>query len=102
MLKELTGRRKKNYDITVFQTPQFRQDRGYTQVYRLAIKAEGHQDCFEKVFKLFNVPDTIPADYKGRFMSTGDIILIDEGLRGHHYYQLKAGGWTKINRIQVR
>ncbi|MGX1445882.1 YodL domain-containing protein [Cytobacillus horneckiae] len=102
MLKELTGSRKKEYDVTIFQTPVFRENKGYRQVYRLSIKWMNHEECLTSVFSQFNVPDRMPCDFSGRFLSTGDILYIDEGRRGQFYYQLKSGGWKKINRIHIR
>lgn len=102
MSKLLTKIRVKEYDATIFQTPSFRERKGYKPVYRISVQAESHADCLDKVFGKFNVPDRIPFDFSGRFISTGDIIYIDEGLRGQHYYQLLPGGWKKINRILIR
>jgi hypothetical protein len=91
-----------SYDVTIFQAPQFLQEKGYKVVYRTTLTGSTHQDCLENAFRLFNVADLIPADYKGTYIRTGDIIMIDEGWFGKHYYQLKTGGWKKINRINVR
>jgi hypothetical protein len=102
MLKELTRKRKKKFDVTLYQTPQFRQMKGYREVYRLNVEEFNHHECLENIFRKFNVFDRIPNDYSGRFMCTGDIVLIDEGRGGQHYYQLKSGGWVKINRIHIR
>ncbi|MBS4190890.1 hypothetical protein KHA94_11920 [Bacillus sp. FJAT-49705] len=102
MLKELTRNKKKYYDVTIFQTPEFRQSKGYQPVYRLMIQGSDHVDCIDSVFAKFNVTDLIPADYKGRFISTGDILSIDEGRKGHYYYQLRLGGWKEINRVHIR
>ncbi|KAB2338170.1 hypothetical protein F7731_00940 [Cytobacillus depressus] len=102
MLKELTRIKKKEYDVTIFQTPEFRQRKGYNQVYRLTVEANNHKECMYSVFSTFNVPDRIPEDFKGRFISTGDILYIDEGRKGQHYFQLQTGGWKEINRIHIR
>ena len=102
MLKELTKVRKKEYDVTIFQTPQYRERKGYKQVYRFNIKGNSHNDCLHKVFTKFNVPDRMPSDYNGRFITTGDIVFIDEDLKGQYYYQLQTGGWKEINRIHIR
>jgi hypothetical protein len=102
LLKELSRVKKKEYDVTIFQTPEFRQSKGYRQVYRLSIDGDDHEECLYSVFATFNVPDTIPEDYNGRFISTGDILFIDEGRRGQYYYQLKPGGWVPVNRIHIR
>lgn len=102
MLKELTRIKRKEYDVTIFQTPNFREKKGYQQVYRLHVEGTNHEECLHSVFRRFNVPDRIPADFNGRFISTGDILYIDEGRRGQFYYQLKPGGWEEINRIHIR
>lgn len=103
MLKELTKVRRKEYDVTIFQTPKFRQKKGYEQVYRLNVEGTAnHQECLDSVFKMFNVPDCIPSNFNGRFISTGDILFIDEGRKGQFYYQLKPGGWVEVNRIHIR
>jgi hypothetical protein len=102
VLKELYRIKKKIYDVTIFQTPEFRQKKGFQQVYRMEIEGGTHQECLNNVFKQFNVSDCIPNDYPGRFIGTGDIVYIDEGRQGQYYYQLKPGGWININRIQVR
>lgn len=102
MLKELTRKRKKIFDVTLYQTPEFRQTKGYKEVYRLPIEETNHLDCLEELFKQFNVSDRMPNDYFGRYIGTGDIVLIDEGRSGQQYYQLKPGGWVKVNRIKIR
>ncbi|MFP7300539.1 YodL domain-containing protein [Neobacillus niacini] len=102
MIKAMTRRTSIQYDVTIFQTPKYRESKGYKQVYRTFIHAGNHETCLEKTFSLFNVTDRIPSNYQGRFLATGDIILIDEGRGGQHYYQLKSGGWQPINRIQIR
>ncbi|MGG3561418.1 YodL domain-containing protein [Neobacillus rhizosphaerae] len=102
MIRVLTKRPCIQYDVTIFQTPKYRENKGYKQVYRTSIPAAGRVQCLEETFSRFNVTDRIPSNYKGRFLSTGDIILIDEGRGGQHYYQLQTGGWTPINRIMIR
>ncbi|WNS77604.1 YodL domain-containing protein [Bacillus sp. DTU_2020_1000418_1_SI_GHA_SEK_038] len=102
MLKELTRVKRKEYDVTIFQTPEFRQNKGYRQVYRLTVEASDHDECIYSVFSTFNVHDRIPNDFNGRFISTGDILYIDEGRKGQYYFQLKPGGWQEINRIHIR
>lgn len=102
MQKELIRIDKKTYDVTIFQTPFFRQVKGYQKVYRTNIQGSNHNECLENVFSKFNVRDCMPSDYKGRFLTTGDIIFIDEGRRGQYYYKLESGGWKLVNRIQVR
>jgi YodL-like len=102
VLMELIRTRKREYDVTIFQTPVFRQVKGYQQVYRLHVEGMSHSECLYKVFSRFNIPDLIPTDFEGRFIGTGDIIFIDEGRKGQIYYQLKSGGWEKVNRMHVR
>jgi hypothetical protein len=93
---------ERKYDITIFQTPSFGQTKGYRQVYRLTINASNHQEALSHLYRMFNVSDLMPEDYQARFMSTGDIVLIDEGLKGQVYYKLCPEGWKKINRIHIR
>lgn len=93
---------ERKYDITIFQTPSFGQTKGYRQVYRLTINASNHQEALSYLYRMFNVSDLMPKDYQARFMSTGDIVLIDEGLKGQVYYKLCPEGWKKINRIHIR
>ncbi|WP_066263011.1 YodL domain-containing protein [Heyndrickxia acidicola] len=87
------------YDATLFQTPAYGGKRGFEKVYRLDVPAKNHMEALNELFVLFNHPDSMPKDCKARFVSTGDIIFIDEGRKGHFYYQLKSGGWKSINRI---
>lgn len=102
MIRAITKRTNIQYDVTIFQTPKYRENKGYKQVYRMMIPADSRENCLEETFRRFNVTDRIPANYYGRFLATGDIILIDEGRRGHYYYQLKPGGWQQVNRINIR
>ena len=97
----LLKKRITSYDVTIFQTPVFRQKKGYQQVYRLQIEAMSHSECLDEVFSRFNITDRIPRDFEGRFVGTGDICFIDEGRKGQHYYQLQPGGWVKVHRILV-
>ncbi|WP_305730545.1 YodL domain-containing protein [Bacillus sp. sid0103] len=99
MINVLTKRARMQYDVTIFQTPKYRERKGHKEVYRTTIPASSRKQCLEEAFSRFNVTDRIPVNYKGRFLTTGDIVLIDEGRGGQHYYQLKAGGWFPINRI---
>ncbi|MDQ0197678.1 hypothetical protein J2S10_000783 [Neobacillus ginsengisoli] len=99
MIRMLTKKACSQYDVTIFQTPKYRQYKGYKTVYRTSIPANSRENCLKETFSRFNVTDRIPENYKGRFLSTGDIVLIDEGRGGQHYYQLKPGGWYPINRI---
>ncbi|AZB43203.1 hypothetical protein CEF21_13320 [Bacillus sp. FJAT-42376] len=89
-------------DITIFQTPDFGDVKGYRQVYSFTIEAKDHVSALERTFKMFNVQDTMPDDYAARYVRTGDIVFIDEGRRGQEYYRLHSGGWKRINRIHVR
>ncbi|NRD80447.1 hypothetical protein HPT25_24295 [Bacillus sp. BRMEA1] len=101
MIRVLTRRANIPYDVTIFQTPRRRDKKGHQEVFRTTIPAGNREQCLQETFSRFNVTDRIPEDYKGRFLSTGDIILIDEGRGGQHYYQLKPGGWSLINRITL-
>lgn len=101
MIRVLTKRACIQYDVTIFQSPKYRENKGYTAVYRTYIPANNRENCLQETFSRFNVTDRIPVNYKGRFLSTGDILLIDEGRGGQHYYQLKPGGWIPINRINL-
>ncbi|MED4531995.1 YodL domain-containing protein [Metabacillus fastidiosus] len=89
-------------NITVFQTPFFGEEKGYEKVYETTVKAFNHKDALEKIFRIFNVPDLIPDDYAARFISTGDILLIDEGRKGKTYYRLQPGNWEKVSGENVR
>lgn len=102
MIKMLTKKACIQFDVTIFQTPKYREHKGYKEVYRTTIPATNRDHCLQETFSRFNVTDRIPANYKGRFLSTGDIILIDEGRGGQFYFQLKPGGWLPINRIVIR
>jgi hypothetical protein len=102
MIKVLIKRACIQYDVTIFQTPKHRENVGFKEVCRTCVSANNREQCLQETFSRFNVTDRIPANYKGRFLSTGDIILIDEGRGGQHYYQLKLGGWFPINRIILR
>lgn len=102
MIKVLSNRACIQYDVTIFQTPKYRENKGFKEVYRATIPANSREQCLQETFSIFNVTDRIPVNYQGRFLSTGDIILIDEGRGGQHYYQLKPGGWFPINRIIIR
>ncbi|WP_040208609.1 YodL domain-containing protein [Neobacillus jeddahensis] len=102
MIKMLTKKANIPFDVTIFQTPKYREYRGYKEVYRTTIPANSREQCLQETFSRFNVKDRLPLNYNGRFLSTGDIILIDQGRSGQYYYQLKPGGWTPINRIILR
>lgn len=47
-------------------------------MYRTKIGGRTHLDVLEKAFSTFNVHDTVPSDYNARFMTTGDIVVIDD------------------------
>ncbi|WP_226666689.1 YodL domain-containing protein [Metabacillus litoralis] len=102
MYSLLVKKRVITYDMTIFQTPNFGDKKGYKDVYRLSVDGMTHKDALKNVFQVFNVNDRIPDDYRARYLSTGDIVLIDEGKKGQYYYKLFPQGWQKINRIQVR
>lgn len=44
--------------------------------------ATAHLDVLEKAFSTFNVQDTVPNDYNARFITTGDIVVIDDQKKG--------------------
>ncbi|MBM7584224.1 hypothetical protein JOC86_000761 [Bacillus pakistanensis] len=92
----------KKYDITIFQTPHYGQSKGYKQVYRTTQEGNTHSAVLNEVFRRFNVPDLMPDNYQARYISTGDIVFIDEGRRGHFYYKLISGGWQRVNRVLIR
>ncbi|MBU7593165.1 YodL domain-containing protein [Metabacillus halosaccharovorans] len=98
----LLKKRITSYDVTIFQTPKFGEKKGYQDVYRFVMEGNNHKDALQKVFQTFNVTDRMPNDYQARYLSTGDIVLIDEGKKGQFYYKLNPQGWNKINRIHVR
>jgi hypothetical protein len=98
MMKIGTG----EYDVTIMQTPNYGEEKGYAPIYRLTMEGGSHQEVVDNVYKKFNVTDSIPRDYDGRFIATGDIIMIDEGTLGTAYYRLEFGGWNKVNRVVVR
>ncbi|MBD1379041.1 YodL domain-containing protein [Metabacillus arenae] len=102
MALRLFSRRKVSYDITIFQTPKHGDHKGYRQVYRLEVFGCSHNEVLDRVFSKFNVPDTVPKDFTARYISTGDILMIDQGKKGKYYYKLFPGGWEQINRIFVR
>lgn len=91
-----------DYDVTIFQTPNIGEKKGYRPVYRLTVRAKNHQEVLKKIFRKFNISEAIPPDYNGRYIWTGDIVFIDEGKNGTKYYKLVTGGWEKIHRIHVR
>ncbi len=93
---------EKEMDLTLFQTPEYGQEKGYSQVFRTIILSRSHEEALNFLFKKFSVPDLMPNEFNGRFMGTGDIVLIDEYRGGQHYFQLKSGGWKKINRVHLR
>ncbi|KXG09402.1 hypothetical protein AT864_02356 [Anoxybacillus sp. P3H1B] len=90
------------YDATLLQTPRYGQVKGYEPVYRLTVNATTHDEALAMIYRMFNVADLLPKDYKARYVSTGDVVLIDEGTYGKTYYKLCAEGWKKINRVHIR
>lgn len=99
---ETKNETKNSYDITILQTPELGQTKGYRQVFRYDVVASCHEEAIYKVFRTFNVKDLMPKQSIARFMRTWDILLFDEGLNGKTYYQLQPDGWKKIRRIHVR
>ena len=93
---------EREMDMTLLQTPIFGDEKGFVQVFRANFSCKSHEEALVKLFKKLNVPDLMPRDYEGRFMGTGDIVLIDECRNGQYYYQLRSGGWKSINRMLVR
>ncbi|WP_010172041.1 YodL domain-containing protein [Bacillus coahuilensis] len=90
------------YELTLYQTEQFGDKKGYQLVHRDTIFGSTHDFALEVLYKMLNVQDSIPVDYKGRYVSTGDIVQIDEGRKGSSFYRLEVGGWNRINRIHLR
>jgi hypothetical protein len=64
MIKVLTKRACVKYDVTIFQTPKYRENKGYKAVYRTHIPANNRENCLEVTFSCFNVTDRIPENYK--------------------------------------
>lgn len=93
---------RKAYDVTVFQTPRYGQKRGYRQIYRNLLIGQDHFDVMYEVFRTLNVRELLPKEYSARLMTTGDIVFIDEGRKGHFYYQLQPGGFNPIHRLHIR
>ncbi|NPC92756.1 hypothetical protein HOO54_11080 [Bacillus sp. WMMC1349] len=102
LIFQMLKRKQSVYDVTIFQTPQFGEDKGYELVYRTEVNGRTHEDVLKRTFSTFNVYDTVPNDYKARFLATGDIVLIDEGRKGKTYYKLLSTGWSKINRVLLQ
>ncbi|GAA0336329.1 shape determination protein YodL [Bacillus carboniphilus] len=100
--KQAVATGENEFDVTVFQTPCFGEKRGYRQVYRNVLVGEDHFDVMYEVFRTLNVRDLLPKEYNARYMTTGDIVFIDEGKNGHFYYQLKPCGFFPIHRLHVR
>lgn len=65
------------------------------------LAAEHLMDVLEKAFSTFNVHDTVPNDYNARFMTTGDIVVIDDKKKGKCYYQLFPAGWKRSERLMT-
>ena len=45
MIKVLTKRASIQYDVTIFQTPKYRENKGHTEVYRTTIPANSREQC---------------------------------------------------------
>ncbi|ALC81323.1 MULTISPECIES: YodL domain-containing protein [Bacillus] len=84
------------YDITIFQTPDIGEKKGYEPVYQTELDGRSHREVLDTVFSKFNVLDTVPSDYKARFIRTGDIVLISENKKKETYYKLSSMGWREI------
>lgn len=95
-------RSRTSYDMTIFQTPSYGEDKGYRNVYRLSIEADDHADALYQTFRMFNVSDLMPKDFNGRYLTSRDIVFIDEGRKGHFYYRLQSDGWTQVNRVILK
>ncbi len=93
--------RRREYEIAIFQTEHPREKKGYKLVYQGYIDGDNHTEVINKLFRKFNIRDLIPADYKGRTISSGDIIMIGDNYEKKSYYQLQSGGWAAVNRILV-
>ena len=93
--------RRREYEIAIFQTEHPREKKGYKLVYQGQIDGDNHMDVINKLFRTFNIRDLIPASYKGRTISSGDIIMISDNYEKKSYYQLQSGGWATVNRIHV-
>ncbi|MFJ5963118.1 YodL domain-containing protein [Bacillus sp. NPDC093026] len=89
------------YRLTIYQTPSYGDTNGHQPVYRTMIGGKTHQDVLEKAFSTFNVHDTVPNDYNARFITTGDIVEIDDRKKGKCYYQLFPTGWKRSERIKL-
>ena len=96
-----TALRKREYEIAIFQTEHPREKKGYRLVYQGHMDGDNHLDVINKLFRKFNIRDLIPTSYKGRTISSGDIIMISDNYEKKSYYQLQSGGWAAVNRIHV-
>ena len=74
--------RRREYEIAIFQTEHPREKKGYKLVYQGQIDGDNHMDVINKLFRTFNIRDLIPASYKGRTISSGDIIMIGSSMGG--------------------
>ncbi|MCW4358794.1 hypothetical protein K3L72_13510 [Bacillus altitudinis] len=89
------------YNLTIYQTPEYGAESGHQPVYRTKIGGRTHLDVLEKAFSTFNVQDTVPNDYNARFITTGDIVVIDDQKKGKCYYQLFPAGWKRSERLMT-
>lgn len=63
----------------------------YKKVYEGNLEMTGPDiEILEKLFTMFNINH--PEDFKGRSMSTSDIVLLND-----QYYYCDSYGWEKIN-----
>lgn len=46
-----------DYDVTIFQTPNAGEKKGYRPVYRITVSGKNHQDVLDHVFRLFNIAE---------------------------------------------
>ncbi|GLF82130.1 hypothetical protein ABE33_08430 [Bacillus safensis] len=89
------------FHLTIYQTPEYGAASGHQPVYRTKIGGRTHLDVLEKAFSTFNVHDTVPNDYNARFITTGDIVVIDDKKKGKCYYQLSPAGWKRSERLMT-
>ncbi|MBL4985966.1 hypothetical protein [Bacillus safensis] len=90
-----------SFHLTIYQTPEYGAASGHQPVYRTKIGGRTHLDVLEKAFSTFNVHDTVPNDYNARFITTGDIVVIDDKKKGKCYYQLSPAGWKRSERLMT-
>lgn len=52
LMFQLFKKKLTSYDVTIFQTPCFGEDKGYEMVYRTEINGRTHEDVLERSFPL--------------------------------------------------